>query len=215
MHPPKKPVVLITAGPTREYIDPVRFITNASSGLMGYMIAGCAGRANARVILVSGPTHLIAPKNVKTIYVNTTKEMYGVARKYFPEADISIFSAAVSDFRLKKIFKNKLKVRTLNLHLTRNIDILSSLTGMSCRKKKIVVGFAVETENLMANALNKLKSKNLDFIVANPVQSIGSKNTSGFIINKNSHIIKIPPLTKQRLAKFIWKYIETLYMKPR
>ncbi len=174
--------VLITASCTREPIDQVRFISNYSSGKMGFALAKISRARGARVILITGPTSLPAPKGVTTVSIESAEEMKKEVFKYFPEADIIISSAAVADFRPKKVFTGKIKKEknenTL-IELERNTDILYELG----KKKgdKILVGFAAETGNLMVNALKKMKEKRLDLIVANDI----SAKEAGFASDKN------------------------------
>ncbi|MCG2711933.1 MAG: phosphopantothenoylcysteine decarboxylase, partial [Candidatus Omnitrophica bacterium] len=159
--------ILITAGPTREFIDPVRFISNPSSGTIGYLLAQSAKRRGNNVVLLSGPTHLVSPKGVKTVYFSSALELKKCADRFFDWADCIICTAAVADFRPAKAINSKIKKDKglQQIKLVRNPDILR---GLGRRKKnKVLVGFALETENLIENGLKKLKSKNLDLIVAN------------------------------------------------
>jgi len=203
----KKKTVLITAGPTREYIDPVRYISNGSSGKMGYTLAEEAYRMGMDVILVSGPTNLVPPRDIKFIWVSSAKEMLTAAKKYFPQCDIFISCAAVSDYRPAKYFSKKIKKNgsSLNLKLLPNPDILLSLVKSFKQfriRPKFIVGFALETENLIANALAKMKNKRMDMIVANNPDSIGSVRTSCALITKEK-IMRFQNIPKIRLAKII------------
>ena len=184
--------VLITAGPTYEAIDPVRFIGNHSSGKMGYALAQAASNLGAEVILVSGPTHLdITGYSIKKIAVTTAEEMYVACHKYFDEVDIAILSAAVADFKPKSKAEQKIKKDKAALHieLEPTKDILASL-GES-KKHQLLVGFALETENEVENAKKKLIKKNLDFIVLNSLNDkgagFGSDTNRITIIDKNSN----------------------------
>ena len=167
---------LVTAGPTNEYIDPVRFITNKSSGRQGYEIAKSLHKRGFDTTLISGPTNLKVDENIKLIKVETAEEMFKATQKNLP-TDIAIFAAAVADFRLRNEQKDKIKKNeNLTLNLEKNIDILNYVSNHNSMRPKIVVGFAAETSNLEKNATEKLKNKNCDWIIANDV----SKDESGF-----------------------------------
>ena len=167
---------LVTAGPTNEYIDPVRFITNKSSGRQGYEIAKSLHKRGFDTTLISGPTNLKVDENIKLIKVETAEEMFKATQKNLP-TDIAIFAAAVADFRLRNEQKDKIKKNeNLTLNLEKNIDILNYVSNHNSMRPKIVVGFAAETSNLEKNAAEKLKNKNCDWIIANDV----SKDESGF-----------------------------------
>jgi phosphopantothenoylcysteine decarboxylase/phosphopantothenate--cysteine ligase len=161
--------ILVTAGPTREFIDPVRFISPPSTGKMGYALAGAAAERGARVILVSGPTDLESPQGVETIRVTTTREMFLACIKVYPEVDVVIGAAAPSDFRPQETSPRKIKKtgtpETLTLVPTE--DIIKTL-GQD-KGDRVLVGFAAETENLLEYALDKVRSKDLDFVCANRV----------------------------------------------
>lgn len=167
--------VLITAGPTYEAIDPVRFIGNHSSGKMGYALAECAVKNGAEVILVSGPTALqLSSKAVQVIDVTTADEMYETVHHFFSQVDVVISAAAVSDYKPYKIAKEKIKKseETLTLRLRKNRDILHSIGAK--KRRQIVVGFAMETEKEVEHARAKLHKKNLDFIVLNSLRDKGA-----------------------------------------
>ncbi len=167
--------ILITAGPTYEAIDPVRFIGNHSSGKMGFELAKAAAKSGAEVILISGPTHLPNPgAGIKVIRVESAQQMYDAAHRHFESVDAAIASAAVSDYRPKNVAAQKIKKSNENLilELQRNPDILASLGEM--KKEQILVGFALETQNEEENALGKLQRKNLDFIVLNSLNDNGA-----------------------------------------
>jgi phosphopantothenoylcysteine decarboxylase/phosphopantothenate--cysteine ligase len=173
--------VLVTAGPTREELDPIRFISNYSSGKMGYAVARAAARRGARVILITGPTCLAPPIGVETVQVKTAADMYDAVMAALSESTIVVKSAAVADYRPRNRAAGKVKkgVEQLVVELERNPDILAEVG----RRKtgQIVVGFAAETEDLIANAGKKLKEKNLDMIVANDVGEPGA----GFDVETN------------------------------
>ncbi len=200
-------VVLVTAGPTREYLDPVRFISNRSSGKMGYAIAASAKERGAEVILVSGPTTLQKPaksEGIELINVVTASEMREEVLKNLKRATIVIMAAAVSDYRPADISPEKIKKSggNVSLDLTETPDILTEI-GKD-KGNRIVVGFAAETENLESNALLKLKRKNLDIIVANDV----SDPDAGFevdtnvvtIIDKNNEVTPLPRMSKKEVS---------------
>lgn len=197
--------VLITAGPTEEPIDPVRCITNYSSGKMGYALARAARRRGASVHLVSGPVKLDAPYDVRFYPVKTALEMKEHVERIYPKADITIMAAAVADYRVKEVATQKLKKSEdrLVLELTKNPDILASLGE---HKKGRLVGFAAETENLAENALAKLNQKNLDMIVANNVASTDAgfgSDTNIVTIYKKDVSLDLPKMTKEALADVI------------
>lgn len=187
--------VLLTAGPTYEAIDPVRFIGNHSSGKMGFELARKAIELGARVILISGPTHLqLNDEQAQVVRVTSTQEMYEAAHKYFEEADVVIAAAAVSDYRPLKAAPEKIKKSEENftIELTKNPDILASLGEKKTRQK--LIGFALETENEEENAISKLERKNLDFIVLNSMQDDGA----GFGKDTNKITILYPGGTQKR-----------------
>lgn len=170
---PKK--ILITAGPTYEAIDPVRFIGNHSSGKMGYAIAEEAANLGAEVILVSGPTALqVTHQNIKLVRVTSTQEMYEQVHQYYAEVNVAIAAAAVSDYKPKQIAHQKIKKSDaeISIELEKTQDILLSLG--KAKKDQLLVGFALETENEVENAKGKLARKNLDFIVLNSLNDKGA-----------------------------------------
>ncbi len=167
--------VLVTAGPTREAVDPVRFISNHSTGKMGYAIARCASLRGARVILVSGPVSIEPPLFAELVPVVSAEDMYNAVMKYKDEADIIIKSAAVADYTPVTISSEKIKKQDgdMRIELKRTRDILKEL-GQSRRENQFICGFAMETENLIENAFKKLESKNVDMIVANSLKTEGA-----------------------------------------
>lgn len=166
--------VMVTAGPTVEPIDPVRYLTNRSTGKMGYAVAGAAAGRGARTLLISGPTSLKPPGGVEYISVETAAQMYEAVMEHYPAADVVVKTAAVADYRPKDASDQKIKKHDgpLHLELVRNHDILAEL-GKN-KNKQILVGFAAETGDLEKNALLKVKRKNLDFLVANDVTQAGA-----------------------------------------
>ena len=177
----KKIKALVTAGPTNEYIDPVRFITNKSSGKQGYEIAKSLSKRGFDTTLISGPTNLNIDKDVNLIKVETAEEMFKATQKNLP-TDIAIFSAAVADYKIDKKNKYKIKKReNLTLNLEKNVDILNYVSNHNSMRPKLVIGFAAETNNLDKNASTKLTNKNCDWIIANDI----SKKDSGFDTDYN------------------------------
>ena len=190
----KKIRALVTAGPTKEYIDPVRFISNKSSGRQGYEIARSLHKRGFDTTLISGPTNLDIDREIKLIKVETADEMFKATQKNLP-ADIAIFSAAVADFKIDVKSKDKIKKKeSLNIKLERNVDILSYISNHNSMRPKLVIGFAAETKNLDSNAMKKLKNKNCDWIVANDV----SKKNIGFDSDYNEVTIHYNDLEKKR-----------------
>ena len=162
---------LVTAGPTNEYIDPVRFITNKSSGKQGYEIAKSLSKKGFDTTLISGPTKLEIDGDINLIKVETAEEMFLATQKNLP-ADVAIFAAAVADFKLKKKYQNKVKKQeTLNLNLEKNIDILNYVSNHNSMRPGLVIGFAAETDNHEKNAEKKLNKKNCDWIISNDVSN--------------------------------------------
>ena len=194
----KKIKALVTAGPTNEYIDPVRFITNKSSGKQGYEIAKSLSRRGFNTTLISGPTNLTIDEDIKLIKVETAEEMFKATQKNLP-TDIAVFSAAVADYKINKKSQNKIKKQeNLNINLEQNIDILNYVSNHNSMRPKLVIGFAAETSNLDKNAISKLKNKNCDWIVANDV----SKKNIGFESDYNEVTIhyKNTPNKKEKLS---------------
>lgn len=195
--------VLITAGPTREKIDPVRYLTNRSSGRMGFALAEAALRRGARVLLVSGPTTLTPPGAAEITRVESTEEMRDAVLKLLPQASIVIKTAAVSDYRPKSAAGQKIKRKgPMTLDLEATPDILKELS--SRKSSQIIVGFAAETENVLENARQKLVGKNLDAIVVNDVSREGvgfdSDRNAVTIITKDD-VVEIPETTKWDVAQ--------------
>ena len=203
----KEEVVLVTAGPTREQIDPVRYISNRSSGKMGYAIAEAAQRRGARTLLVSGPTSLLPPDGVEHFPVTTVAEMRAAVLQRLPEATIVLKAAAPADYRPQKRSAQKIRKsgKELSLILEPTEDILSEVGRQ--KGDRIVVGFAAETENLVASARSKLQSKGLDFVVANDVSQNGSGFDSDYntvvILGRNGLERSLPQLTKLEVANEI------------
>ncbi len=211
--------ILITAGPTYENIDPVRFIGNRSSGKMGYAIAEVFAENGAEVTLISGPVNLKTKhQNIQTISVQNAEEMFNETKKHFPENDIIIFAAAVADYTPKNPVQSKIKKHTdsLKIELKPTKDIAKEL-GNTKTKKQITVGFALETDNELLNAQNKIKKKNFDFIVLNSLKDKGA----GFgydtnkisIIDKYNNIERFELKSKPEVAKDILNKVIKLLNK--
>ena len=207
----KRKKVLVTAGPTRENIDPVRFISNYSSGKQGYEIARAFSENGFETTLITGPTNLKIPENVRCIEVISGDQMLNETIKNLP-VDIAVFTAAVSDFKIKSYSDNKLKkTENLELSLEKNIDILSYVSKHNSLRPKIVIGFSAETNDLEINSLKKLNSKNCDWIIANDV----SKKDIGFnaddnevsIFYKNKSSEKISKMSKSLIANELVKRV--------
>ncbi|ELC8394678.1 bifunctional phosphopantothenoylcysteine decarboxylase/phosphopantothenate--cysteine ligase CoaBC [Clostridium perfringens] len=204
--------VVVTAGPTMVPIDPVRILTNRSSGKMGYSIAEEARDRGAEVVLISGPTSLRKPNGIKVIDIKTNEDMFNAIKNEFKDADIVIKSAAVADYKAKNYSNEKIKKTgdDLNLIFERDRDILKTLGDM--KKNQILVGFAAESSNLKENAKGKLERKNLDYIVANDI----SKPETGFasdenkvtIISKSGEEVSLEKMSKREVAKNIFDIIK-------
>jgi phosphopantothenoylcysteine decarboxylase/phosphopantothenate--cysteine ligase len=209
--------VIVTAGPCREAIDPVRYISNRSSGRMGYALASASEEAGARVTLISGPTNIKPPAGIEFIRVETTEEMYKAVKSKFDKTDILIMAAAPADFKAAHIKSDKIKKGNgpLALELSPTIDILSSLKDKK-KKEQIIVGFALETKNGTANAKEKLKSKGLDLIILNsmkdgvPFDSDQNKVTLYYKNGKSDPSKRMP---KMELARLIVEKIAGIRKK--
>ena len=203
---------LVTAGPTHEYIDPVRFISNASSGKMGYSLAVAAIAAGHKVTLISSCTDLPKPVGAKVISVESTLEMFKAVKGNFPKCDCLIMASAVADYTPAKIYKNKIKKTKsyLTIQLKPTVDILR-WAGTN-KKKQVVVGFALEDKNLRQNAAKKLKDKKADMIIANSPTAIGANKTTVQIKMAGSvDWITPPSATKSTVAKRIIKLIQSQF----
>lgn len=203
--------ILVSAGPTREPIDPVRFISNHSTGFLGYEIAREAKRRGHRVILISGPTSLAKPKGVPSIDVVTALQMKKALERNFRRCRCLIMAAAVSDFQVEKCAKSKIKrKKEITLRLKQNPDILR---GFGRKKgKRMLVGFALETENLKKNALSKLRTKNLDLIVATQMKTksypFGPTRMDALMIDKKGHLQRKKGATKRQLSRIFLDTVE-------
>jgi len=211
LHRPAGPLegahVLVTAGPTYEPIDPVRYIANRSSGKQGYAIADAAARLGARVTLVSGPVHIPAPDQVELVQVETAREMLSAVKKALP-ADIGVFTAAVADWRSKTSHAQKIKKagngKTPALALAENPDILRTIAQHNSLRPRLVIGFAAETENLREHAEKKLAAKGCDWIVANDVSTekgVMGGNANEVVLVTGDGAESWPPMRKDEVAE--------------
>ena len=202
---------LVTAGPTHEYIDPVRYISNKSSGKQGYEIAKSLKKNGFETTLISGPTNLDPISGVNLINVNSAKEMFNATLENLP-VDVAIFSAAVGDYKVKNKEKDKIKKKeSIDLSLEKNIDILGHISKHNSLRPKIVIGFAAETNNLIKNSKIKLAEKNCDWIIANDVSNPSIGFESDFnevsIFYKNMSNEKLTKMKKSLLADKIVKRV--------
>ncbi|MFH1825916.1 MAG: bifunctional phosphopantothenoylcysteine decarboxylase/phosphopantothenate--cysteine ligase CoaBC [bacterium] len=198
--------ILITAGGTKEAIDPVRYISNRSSGKMGYALAKVARERGAKVTLISAVNGLAVPLDLKPIKVTSAKEMLDVVLAHYEEADAVIMAAAVGDFKLKPKtakFKIKKSEHDVSLKLTPTEDILMTLANHKNRNGHVLVGFALETENVIANAKKKLKEKKLDLIVANTDKTFDSEQIEFSVIDAAGEVSDYPRQTKEQAAQEI------------
>jgi phosphopantothenoylcysteine decarboxylase/phosphopantothenate--cysteine ligase len=204
--------VLITAGPTREKIDPVRYLSNRSSGRMGYALAEAALRRGARVLLVSGPTNLTPPGGAAVTRVESAEQMRQVTLKLLPEATIVIKTAAVADYRPKSVAEQKIKRKgSIALELEATADIVAEL--VRARTSQIIVGFAAETENVLENARKKLVAKALDAIVVNDVSREGigfDSDRNAVTILTQSEVIDVSETTKWEVAQRVLDQVARL-----
>lgn len=210
--------IVITAGPTIEKIDPVRYITNRSTGKMGYAIAKCAVERGAYVTLISGPTNITPPTGLKKlINIESADDMYNAVLENMDENDVIIKSAAVADYRPRKVYDKKIKKKDddLSIELSRNKDIAHEIGKI--KDDKVLVGFAAETNDLIENAKSKVKKKNLDFIVANDLTLEGA----GFgvdtnivkIIDKEGNVNQYPKMRKDEVANVILDKVKSILKK--
>tara|TARA_B100001029_G_scaffold177508_1_gene182335 strand:- start:1836 stop:3035 length:1200 start_codon:yes stop_codon:yes gene_type:complete len=202
---------IVTAGPTHEYIDPVRYITNRSSGKQGYEIAKCLQENGIKTTLITGPTTLNPAEGINTIKVKSAEEMYKKTLDNLP-ADIAIFSAAVSDWRIKNYKNKKIKKDdNINLELEKNTDILKHVSNHNRLRPRIVIGFSAETHNILKNSKAKIDQKNCDWLIANDVSNnsigFGSDLNEVIILYKDKTIEKLPKMKKSLLASKIVKKV--------
>ena len=206
---------LITAGPTREPIDPVRYISNRSSGKMGYAIAEAALDEGHDVILISGPVNLAPPRNAKIVSVSTSDEMFQAVHQYAEDSDVCVLCAAVADYKPAQVSSAKIKKRPggISIELVPTRDILQSL-GHKSPRTFLLVGFAAETDHLEANATKKLREKNCDIIVANDVR-VGMETDENelLILFRDGEKKEIPRASKKNLARGLVKFFSKSQQK--
>jgi phosphopantothenoylcysteine decarboxylase/phosphopantothenate--cysteine ligase len=205
-------VVLVTAGPTREPYDPARFLSNRSSGKMGYALARSAFRRGAEVILVSGPTHLSPPAGVRLVNVTTARQMREAVLAHYREASVIVKAAAVSDFRCAEEHREKIKKEqgASVLHLEPNPDILLELGTLRDQQQQLLVGFAAESSNFEWEGRRKLAKKNLDLIAVNDIGSAHSgfeTDANRLILIDNDGVTELPHTSKARAADLLWDHI--------
>ena len=209
--------VLVTAGPTREKIDPVRYLTNRSSGRMGYAIAEAALRRGARVLLITGPTAIAAPDAAEVTRVDTAEEMHAAVLQSLPESTAIVMTAAVADFRPKAAAEQKIKRKgELMLELEPTADILAEVARR--KASQVVVGFAAETENVLENARKKLASKSLDAIVVNDVSREGigfDSDRNAVTIISQGEVVEVPETSKWEVAQRVLDQIVKLRKRSR
>ena len=206
--------ILVTAGPTREKIDPVRFMTNFSSGKMGYALAEVAASLGAEVILISGPTALTPPANVTTIQVESAQDMLEAVLHHYANMNVVIKTAAVADYRPKFVYDEKMKKKSGDtvIELERTTDILKTLGEK--KEHQLLIGFAAETTNVKEYATKKLREKNADMIVANDVKAegagFGTDTNIVTMYKRNGAVIELPLLTKQEVAREILQQVKKM-----
>lgn len=206
--------ILVTAGPTREKIDPVRFMTNFSTGKMGYALAGEAAKLGAEVVLVTGPTNLEIPNGVEAVRVESAQEMLEAVLDRYSSMDVVIKTAAVADYRPKNAHEEKMKKQDgdLVIELERTIDILRTLGAQ--KDKQLLIGFAAETANVEEYARRKLETKNLDMIVANDVKAegagFGTDTNIVTIYKRSGETIPLPILSKTEVAQHILAEVQDM-----
>ncbi|MFT4538516.1 MAG: phosphopantothenoylcysteine decarboxylase/phosphopantothenate--cysteine ligase [Planctomycetota bacterium] len=207
----KGPHVVVTAGPTREHIDPVRYLSNESSGLMGFAIANAAARAGMRVTLIAGPVGLATPERVTRVDVFSARDMLAATKAAFAEADALVMAAAVSDWRPKRRLAGKWRKKdggsdVASLELVKNPDILATVARR--KGNRLVVGFALETGDGMRRARAKLRRKNADYIVLNDPSALGAQRTSVTIIDEQGGVQPIQGKTKDAVARHLVKLVQ-------
>ena len=203
--------VLVSAGPTREHIDPVRFLTNESSGRMGFAVAEAARAAGHRVTLVAGPVHLETPAGVERIDVVSARDMLAACKRVFAEADAVVMTAAVADYRPAKRLKGKWRAKdgagnTARIDLVENPDILATLgrakaRGRGAKGPRTVIGFALETGSGRARALAKLHAKNADFIVLNDASALNAERSSATVLGRDGSVVRLAKRSKHDIAR--------------
>jgi phosphopantothenoylcysteine decarboxylase/phosphopantothenate--cysteine ligase len=215
----KKMHVLLTAGPTYEPLDPVRFLGNRSTGKMGYALAEAFAEVGAEVTLVSGPVALAAPASprIRTVRVETAQQMYEAAVQVAPVADVWVFAAAVADYRPAVVEPEKIKKAgdTLTLELVKNVDIAATL-GQMKRAEQFAVGFALETTNELAHALGKLQRKNFDLVVLNSLRDAGAgfghDTNKVAVLDRAGQVLNFELQAKTELARELVRLIQSRFV---
>jgi phosphopantothenoylcysteine decarboxylase/phosphopantothenate--cysteine ligase len=213
--------VLLTAGPTYEPLDPVRFLGNRSTGKMGYALAEAFAEVGAEVTLVSGPVHLAAPTSlhIRTVRVETAQQMYEAAARVAPIADVWVFAAAVADYRPAVVEPEKIKKAgdTLTLELVKNVDIAATL-GQTKRPEQFAVGFSLETTNELAHALEKLQRKNFDLVVLNSLRDAGAgfghDTNKVSVLDRTGQVLNFELQAKTELARGLVQLIQSRFIIP-
>ena len=200
--------ILITSGPTRQYLDPVRYLTNGSSGRMGCALALAAIEQSHQVVIVSGPVDVKYPRQAEIIWVISTEEMLAACRKHFPHCDGMIGAAAPCDYRPAKVQSNKITKTgdPLDLHLIETPDVVATLGAE--KDRQWMVGFALETENHQLNALTKMRRKNCDLMMLNEPAAMNSLENKVKILNRKEEVIATPAGSKEAVAREIIAVIE-------
>lgn len=200
--------ILVTAGPTREYLDAVRFLSSPSTGSMGFACARAARRRGHRVILITGPVSLKPPKGVKTLTVESAQEMYRKVKQVYPGIDAVLMAAAVADYRPAHPIaeKSKKSGKDRSLRLLPNPDILKELGRR--KGSRVLIGFALEVQNARRNAMAKLRAKNLDYIVLNSPSSFGAPRVSAIVFSRKGPVENLRHVSKNDLAKKLVVLIE-------
>jgi len=207
--------VIVTAGPTREYLDAVRFISNSSSGRMGYAIAAAFLQAGHRVVLVTGPTSVAPPAGAKVVRVESAREMRAAVMREFKTADCVVMTAAVSDYRPERRVRGKIKKQRqrLTLHLVRNPDILEELGRRKGRR--MLVGFALESGNGERNARAKMRRKNLDLVVLNSPAALAAERTTVNILLPGGKAVRLKNKNKEEIAARLLEIVEATMQAAR
>lgn len=209
--------LLVTAGPTREHVDPVRFLSNESSGRMGFAVAEAAARRGHRVTLVAGPVALATPSGVERVDVVSAREMLAAARRAFRKADALVMAAAVADFRPRRRLAGKWRVKDEgrapdSLELVRNPDILATLARAKSTgrrpKPRIVIGFALETDRGRERALAKLERKRADWIVLNDASALNAERSSATVLGRDGTVLHLRSQDKRSIAETLVDLVE-------
>lgn len=208
--------VLITTGPTREHLDPIRFMTNASTGTMGFELARAARARGASVTVVSGPACAERPAGVRVVPVVSALEMDRAVRALWRKADVVIGAAAVGDWRFERVATRKIKrgPEGVTVRLLPNPDIIAGVARLARRdsvRRRVVVGFALETDDWLGNARKKLEGKGLDLVVANRPESLGAGRSRTALVTGSGPARRLPPMAKSRLAERILDAVEDLW----